>query len=774
MKLSHPFSVSLFILILRSFATAADPVAPYACCGSGTCDLKIIDQVDPMIGTGPKGHGHTYPGAVYPFGMVQLSPDTGTEGWDHCSGYLGSDPTIMGFTHSHLSGTGVADLGDLLLQPTVGDIRLNEGDQNKPRSGYRSSFQHADEKAKPGYYSVILKDYGIKVELTATAHAGFHRYTFPAGAAGHVIIDLAHGINSHSLDTLLRIEDSTTLAGYRRSTGWAKDKTFYFVAKFSKPFASYGLQAGGQILSGTNQAQNKVVRGYVSFPPAADPTVLVRLGVSPTSIEDARKNLEAEIPSFDFDKTCRQTQEVWARELGKIQIQCDDPAAKRSFYTALYHTMLAPNIYNNVDKSYRGADGRIHHANFDYYSSFSIWDQFRAWFPLMTLTQPQQINPLIRYMLLHYEQFNQHALPVWTLCSNETWCMIGYHTVPMIALAYRLGFRDYDIEKLYAAMRDTALNPRNGQNEFHQHGWVFSPTDGAKVQSVSKTLEYAFDDWCIAQVAKALGKQDDYLLFSKYAANYRNVFDPETKFMRGKHADGTWHTPFVSNAYDPTDYTEADAWQYTWFVPQDMEGLIGLMGGNEAFAAKLDSLFDQDSNMAKTDPDITGLIGQYAQGNEPVHNFAYLFNYAGQPYRTQKRVRQIMDALYNSTPDGIPGNDDCGQMSAWYIFGCMGFYPANPVDGTYMIGSPVFNKVTINLDSKFYQGDSFAVLTKNNSRTNIYIQSATLNGHPLGRAWLRHEEIVAGGTLELVMGPHPNKAWGSDPKTLPLASAAPR
>ncbi len=721
-----------------------------------------------MIGTGTDCHGHTYPGAVYPFGMVQLSPDTGTVGWDHCSGYSGADKTIIGFTHSHLSGTGCPDLGDILLQPAIGDILLNPGEEGKPGSGYRSSFRHEDERAKPGYYSVILKDYGIKVELTATAHAGMHRYTFPTASRPHVVIDLVHGITSTAQDAVLKVEDSSTLSGYRRSSGWARDKTFYFVAKFSKPFESFGLQAGGQLLSGTSEARDKNVRGYVSFAAAAGPSISVRIGLSPTSIDEARKNLGAEIPDFDFDKTCARTRQAWARELGVIGVESTDPAARCSFYTALYHSMLAPHLYNNADQSYFGADHKSHAGDFDYYSTFSIWDQFRAWFPLMTLIQPRRINPLIRGMLLYYDQLGRHSLPVWPLCSNETWCMIGYHTVPMIALAYRLGFRDYDMEKLYAAMRDTALNPRSGQAEFHQRGWISSPDDGSYAQTVSKTLEFAFDDWCIAQVAASLGKKEDYALFSKYAGNYRNVFDTKTKFMRGRHADGSWRAPFVPNEFYRPDYTEADAWQYTWFVPQDMYGLIALMGGADGFATKLDSLFDQDPHIIAGTPDITGLMGQYAQGNEPSHGFAYLFNYAGQPYRTQKRVRQIMDTLYNNTADGIPGNDDCGQMSAWYVFGCLGLYPANPADGTYMIGSPLFEEATLHLDQKFYNGATFRIVARNNSHENVYIQSAMLDGQPLHRAWLRQSEIVAGGTLELVMGPEPNKTWGSSPEDLPV------
>ncbi|HEX4084911.1 MAG TPA: GH92 family glycosyl hydrolase [Chthoniobacteraceae bacterium] len=734
----------------------------------GTAAHSYIEDVDPMIGTGLKGHGHTYPGAVFPFGFVQLSPDTGTHGWDHCSGYLGSDKTIIGFTHDHLSGTGCADLGDILLQPATGAILLDPGDENKPRSGYRSAFSHADEKAVPGYYSVLLKDYGIKVELTATAHAGLHRYTFPEGTPGHVVIDLVHGVNSEPLDAQLRVVDSTTLSGYRRSHGWAKDKTLYFVAKFSMPFESYGLQSDGQIVSGTSQIRNQNVRGYVSFSAARTP-LLVRIGLSPTSVEEAGKNLAAEIPDFDFNKTRAIAQQAWQRELSKISIDSTDPAARRTFYTALYHTMLAPNFYNNADRSYRGPDGKVHSADFNYYSTFSIWDQFRAWFPLTTLTEPGAVNPLIRTMLADYQQLNQHALPVWPLCGNETWCMIGYHSVSMIATAYRSGFRGFDLEKTYAAMRDTALNDRNGQAQFRTLGWL--PSDKIRA-SVSRTLEYAYDDWCIAQIAKALGKKDDYLQFSKYAANYRNVFDPATKFMRGRNEDGTWRTPFAPNVFYRSDYTEADAWQYAWFVPQDMDGLISLMGGNEEFADKLDSLFDQDSTVVDTVPDISGMVGQYAQGDEPVHNFAYLFNYAGQPYRTQKRIRQVMAALYNSTPDGIPGNDDCGQMSAWYVLSAMGLYPANPADGNYMIGSPLFHKTTIHLDPEYYHGGAFTVLADNNSDKNIYIQSAKLNGKPLTRSWLRHEEIAAGGTLELAMGPQPNKVWGSATKDLPSSSLA--
>ena len=733
-----------------------------------------IDCASPMSGTG--GTGHTYPGAVYPFGMVQLSPDTGvTSGslpadvsWAHCSGYYYTDTTIVGFSHTHLSGTGCPDLGDILFQPTTGTVQWTEGDPNVPRSGYRSTFSHADEQASPGYYKVVLKDYGVKVELTATPHAGFHRYTFPGSAPAHVMVDLVHGVESPVIDSSLVVESSTTISGFRHSTGWAKDKTFYFVAEFSQPFTKATLQGNDQIVPDATKVSDKSVRACFDFATDQDKVVSVRIGISPTSVEEARRNLAAEIATWDFDAVHAAARKAWNDQLSSIEVATQDPAARRMFYSSLYHTMLAPHLYNNVDRSYEGADRKSHTASFANYGTWSIWDQFRAWFPLMTLVQPSRIDDQMNSFLAFYDQEKKHALPVWTLAGNETRCMIGYNSVAMIATASRDGFHGFDAERLLAAMKDSAMNPQNGQNQFHSAGYLMEdkPPGKGRWQSVSRTLEYAYDDYCIGEMAKALGKSDDAAIYLKYATNYRNVFDPQTKFMRGKKSDGSWRTPFNPIEYYRNDYTEADAWQYSFTVPQDPQGMIDLMGGDEAFCQHLDAMFSADSTMINGVHDITGFVGQYAQGNEPVHGYAYLYAYAGQPWREAAPLRKIM-ALYKEGPEGLCGNDDCGQMSAWYILSALGFYPVNPVTGQYILGTPLVDHAVIHLNPAYYPGGTFTVSVQNNSPQNIYIQSATLNGHPLDRAYITQEDITHGGNLVLAMGSSPNKAWGLSPTVRP-------
>ena len=726
-----------------------------------------VDSVRPMVGTAAPGH--TYPGAVYPFGFVQLSPDTGNMGWDHSSGYKATDPRILGFSHAHLSGTGGSDLGDILFQPTVGEIKLDPGDPKKPGSGYGSAFSHDNETASPGYYRVLLADSGIQVELTATAHAGFHQYTFPASDAAHVIIDLTHGIGrlNKVTDAQLTCEDGSTLSGYRRSSNWARDKTFYFVAKFSRPFDSYGFTAADAATAVQTPLKGTVVKGFVTFKTKAGESIQVKVGVSPTSIDEARKNLGAEIPGWDFAGTVASTRAAWEQELSTIDISTSDPAVRETFYTALYHSMLAPHFYNNADQSFEGADHQAHPADFNYYSTFSIWDQFRAWHPLMTIIQPKRVNDLLKSMLLQYQLGNRHQLPVWPLCSNETACMIGYNSMPIILDAYIKGFRDYDVEKMYAAMRDTALNDRDGQKEFHTIGYISDGKGPDHQQTVSRALEYAYDDWCIAGMAHALGKTDDEKMFLKYAANYRNVFDPETKLMRGKTADGQFVSPFDPILCERQNYTEADAWQYAFYVPHDPQGLVDLMGGDAGFSAQLDKLFDQSSEIHHGIIDISGLIGQCSQGDEQCHHVAYLYDYVGEPDKTEMRVRQIMTTLYTNKPDGLCGNDDCGQMSAWYVMSALGFYEVNPASGVYVLGSPLVDRAIIHLDPKYYPGGTFTITAKDNSKDNIYIQSATLNGQPLTHTYFTHADLVKGGELVLQMGSKPSETWGRDKSARP-------
>jgi predicted alpha-1,2-mannosidase len=724
---------------------------------AATAAPSPIDSVSTLVGTA--GHGHTYPGATIPFGMVQLSPDTPLQGWDGSSGYHYSDSSILGFSHTHLSGTGVGGLGDILLMPTVGPVRLDAG---TPGSGYSSSFSHSQEIAKPGYYKVFLKEPQVTAELTATDHCGLHQYTFPESTNAHIVIDLAHGVGSSPITTSVNVENNTTISGSRISSGWGGRRAVYFVMQFSSPFNSYGIEKGGQRLpAGTSTAEDKEVKAFVDYGTANHDQILVKVGISATGVEGARKNLAAEIPGFDFDVTRAAAQKQWSEALGAVQIETPDPHIRSTFYTNLYESYLAPVHYNDADLSYRGLDHQIHtDAKFQNFTTMSLWDTFRAQNPLLTILQPDRVPDIVQSLLAEYQQWGRKSIPIWPLWENETGTMIGYHSAPVIVDAYLKGLRGYDAEAVYQALRDTAMRDRNGLDEYKQYGYVLSAGGGQK-QSVSRTLEYAYDDWCIAQMAGALGHKEDEQLFLKRAANYRNVFESGTGFMRGRKADGSWRRPFNPKQLVWADYTEANAWQYSWTTMQDIPGHISIMGGDAPFVQKLDNLFSEKSDVLADIPDITGLIGQYAHGNEPVHHVAYMYNYAGEPWKTQARVRDIMTTLYNDTPEGQCGNNDCGQMSAWYVFSAVGFYPANPVGGVYVIGSPMVSKATLQLDNAHYKGHKFTVIADKNSPTNVYIQSATLNGKPLAKTYITQDELAAGGTLRLTMGPNPNTKWGT-------------
>jgi predicted alpha-1,2-mannosidase len=739
-----------------------------------------LQSVRPMIGT--SAHGHVFPGATVPFGMVQLSPDTRIETWDGCSGYHYSDKTILGFSHTHLSGTGCPDLGDIRVIPLSGDLQAV-----KKKAHLAQPFSHADETAKPGYYEVLLGDSKIKVELTATAHAGFHRYTFPADRPACLVFDLDRGIGSQTEESVATVESDTVIVGYRHSHGWAADKTYYFVAEFSQPFDTIEARIDGKtnfvklnpanvqrdINTKDKAANDHEVKGKGLWVGAnfkkADKPILVKVGISAVSVEAARKNLMAEIPTWDFAATIAAAEKSWNDVLDKITIQTADPAVRETFYSALYHMAMAPTLFNDVDGSYRGLDHKVHSAaNFQNYCTFSLWDTFRAEHPLLTIIQPQRVSDFINTMLAHYREFNQHALPVWSLAGNETWCMIGNHAIPVIVDAYAKGFRGFDAEAIYAAMRDAVMQDRAFMGEYSKYGYVLTLANKKdQKQSVSRTLEYAYDDSCMAKMAAMLGKKDDAVMFAKRAENWRNVFDPSTGFARGKTAEGKWCDPFNPCELIWADYTEATGWEYTWFVPQNIPGLVKAMNGDEKFVTKLDGLFTASSEVLAACPDITGLIGQYAHGNEPCHHVAYLYSYAGAPWKTQECIRKVMADLYNNTVEGLCGNDDCGQMSAWYVLSALGLYPVNPASGVYVIGSPVVDRATIHLDAKYHQGETFTIIAENNSPKNVYIQSATLNGKPLTRTWLKHAEIVGGGELTLKMGPEPNKTWGKLPEDRP-------
>jgi predicted alpha-1,2-mannosidase len=708
--------------------------------------------VDPFIGTA--AHGHTFPGAVMPFGMVQLSPDNGRNGWDWCSGYHYSDSIIVGFSHKHLSGTGIGDLADILLMPSSESMEQGEYHGGKDfHQRFKAVFFHSEESASTGYYRVILRNPGtlqnpIKVELTATDRVGFHRYKYPDGAKMNVVLDLGFAINwDQPVSTMIRVINDTLITGYRKSKGWANDQQVYFAATFSKPMANFNLFETGLENPGKKIVDGKYTEAVFSFGTKGG-ELLVKVALSPVDENGALNNLSKEIPDWKFDQVKKAARSAWNKELAKIQIESENADLKKTFYTALYHTMIAPALFSDVDGRYRASDSTRAVKKADgwtNYTVYSLWDTFRAANPLFTLTQPERMPDFIQAMLAHYDEYG--LLPVWTLEGCETNCMIGYHAIPVIVDAAMKGF-NFDYEKAYEAMRKSAMADIRGLKNYRQFG--FLPAD-LENQSVSQTLEYAYDDWCIAQMAKKLGKMENFEYFMIRSRNYRNVFDPSTGFMRGRMSDGTWRQDFnpLYSSHEVHDFTEGNSWQYSWFVPQDPEDLISLMGGKEKFVRRLDSLFNTSEKVqgAEASPDISGMVGQYAQGNEPSHHVAYLYNLAGQPEKTQEIIHRICTTLYTNEPDGLCGNEDCGQMSAWYVFSAMGFYPLNPADGIYQIGTPSFNKLTLNLAG----GKTFTVIAENLSEKNFYIKSVTLNGQPLDRMHITHQEIVAGGEMKIVM-----------------------
>ena len=707
-------------------------------------DRPLINYVNTFIGTG--GHGHTYPGATLPFGMMQLSPDTRLEGWDGCSGYHYSDSYIYGFSHTHLSGTGISDYGDILLMPT-NEHNFNNGADGK--KGYRAHFSHDNEFAEPGFYKVHLDSTNIDVELTVSNRSGLHKYQFPSSENQFVILDLVH--RDKVLDAKIDKISDNEIVGYRHSEAWAKDQRLFFAFKTSHPFNDM-LQSPPEFgMPGARRSSLKFIN------PNNEP-IIIKVGISAVDIAGARKNLEAEIGNKNFEAVKKEAQDYWESQLEKIVIESNDTDKKTNFYSALYHTMLAPQRYQDVDGRYRGMDLEIHNADFDYYSVFSLWDTYRAAHPLYTIIEQEKTNDFINTFLAKYDEGG--IMPMWDLAGNYTDCMIGYHAVPVIADAYLKGIRDYDTEKAFEAMKHSATRDKFGLEAYKKYGFI--PVD-EESESVSKTLEYAYDDWTIAQMAKAMGKTEDYKTYIQRAQYYKNVYDPETKFMRGRFRN-TWFTPF--DPYEVNfNYTEANAWQYSFYVPQDVSGFIKLLGGKDKLEAQLDELFSAKTETSGRDQsDITGLIGQYAHGNEPSHHMAYLYNFVNKPHKTQEKVHQILTELYTNDPDGISGNEDCGQMSAWYVLSSLGFYSVTPGNNEYIIGAPLFDKATINLES----GKQFKMMANNLSDTNIYIESVKLNGKPLEQTFIKHSEIVEGGTLEFNMTNQPS-TWGTkegaEPKT---------
>lgn len=714
---------------------------------------SFTSYVDPYIGTG--GHGHVFLGASVPFGAVQLGPTNISEGWDWCSGYHYSDSTIVGFSHTHLSGTGIGDLGDISVMPTVGNTPVVKGNIKDQSSGYYSLFSHKDEVVKPGYYKVDLQRYGIKAELTASKRVGFHRYTFPKAADAKIIFDLKEGIGwDQTTETVIKQLNDSTLVGYRYSKGWATDQRIYFSAVFSKPMSAFKTFDGDGKELAKNAGANKI-KGVAYFSTAANEQVQLKVGISPVSVENAAMNMKAEIPGWNFDQVVQAADADWNSELSKVKIKAVDQHRMTTFYTALYHTMIAPSIFNDVNGDYLGTDKKVYpKAPFTNLTTFSLWDTYRGAHPLFTIVQPEKVNDMINTMLAIYQQ--QGKLPVWHLMGNETNTMVGNPGIIVVADAYLKGFKGFDRKLAYEAMKNSAMLDERGLKYVKNLGYI--PADSV-VESVSIGMEYAIADWSIGQVAKKAGNKADYNYFNKRGHAYKHYFDPATKFFRAKMSQNAWRTPFdpFESLHRENDYTEGTAWQYLWLVPQSVEGLVDLLGGEKPFTAKLDSLFKVSGDMGdKASPDISGLIGQYAHGNEPSHHINYMYAYVGQPYKTAEKTRYIMDHLYTNEVDGLSGNEDVGQMSAWYVLSALGFYPVNPVNGTYVFGSPVVDQAEL----KVLNGKTFKVTVKNNSATNKYIQRMTLNGKPYPKSYIRHQDIVSGGQLQIEMGSKPSSTWG--------------
>lgn len=746
-------------------------------------------DVDPRIGTG--GDGHTFPGATVPFGMIQLSPDTAMPDFKHAykwaSGYQYGDSSIMGFSHTHFSGSGHSDLGDVLLMPIAGAVKLDPGDPATPGSGYRSRFSHASELVQAGYYAVTLSDYGVRAELTAGRRIGWHRYTFPANRPAHVLLDLRPSIYDYPGKVLwadLRVHADGTVTGCRTTRGWAPGRELCFAMRFSLPMSSRelynretdlpykGFSGPGHQAEDADAQNGRALVSVFDFGKLTKP-LEVKVAISPVSAANAVANLDRDGSGWDFDARHAEATAAWDKALAVIDVDAPKPA-RTMFYTALYHAMLSPTLSMDVNGDYRGPDHAVHRAQgFEFYSTWSLWDVYRAQQPLMVLLNPSHSTDFIRSLIAAREASPFGILPVWAYQGLETWCMIGYHAVPVIADAYIKGVRGFDADAALKAMIASATyKPYGDLGDYMKLGYV--PID-KEPEAASKTLEYAYDDWSLAQMARAMGRTTIADTFEKRAGNWRHAWDPKTGFMRARLSNGVFREPF-----DPTfagygsDFTEGNAWQYSWYVPQDVPGLITAMGGDAKFVAKLDQLFDArvDPSHFRNVEDITGLIGWYAHGNEPSHHIAYLYDYAGAPWKTQQRLKQIMDSQYAPRPDGLSGNDDLGQMSAWYVFTALGFYPVTPGSDEYAIGRPFVKRATLHLEN----GHTFTVSASPLDDAHPYVGKLTLNGQPLDRSWLHHAEILAGGELDFSMQAEPDRARGSmvQERAAPAAADASR
>jgi predicted alpha-1,2-mannosidase len=752
------FCTTFLASVLSLTAIAQQP-------GRAPKEAAPLSYVDPYIGTG--GHGHVFLGASVPFGAVQPGPTNINKGWDWCSGYHYSDSVVKGFAQNHLNGTGIPDLCDILIMPYTGAVRTEPGSQQNPTSGYSSHYDHKYEIARPAYYSLWLKDHHVRVELTATERVAFHRYTFPKDRPAHIIIDLFQGnfdagwqhpkVFAH----LLRLDDST-LIGWRNSSQWAQDRRIYFAIRTNFSLKGLILLKGDKpVIAGSLEADS--VKGLINFrqTPA---TALLKIGVSNTSGEAALANINAEIPGWNFEQIVQQGNQKWQAQLNRIKIEAADSLQRTVFYTSLYHTMVAPALYNDHDSTYRGTDGKvIEHAPYNNYTIFSTWDTYRTLNPLMTLIQPDRINDIMNTMLAIYTQ--QGKLPIWHLQGRETDCMVGYSAVPIIAGAWLNGYRGFDGNLALEAMKASSTRDDYGMNYLKQEGYI--PADKER-ESVSKALEYAVDDWCISRMAASLGRKEDEAKYKQRAERFTRYFDPATKFMRPVLADGQFRSPFSpfkpANVHDWGDYTEGNGWEYTFLVPQDVEKLIGLFGGDKPFVSKLDSLFVVTGSMGDdVAPDISGMVGMYAQGNEPNHHIPYLYAFAGAQWKSAEKITRITREMYTAKNDGLCGNDDCGQMSAWYVMSALGFYPVNPANGVFVFGTPLVRRAVLQVGA----GKQFTMETENFGKRNIYIQRATLNGHPYTKSYIDYSDIKAGATLRLYMGDKPNPNFGAAPADRP-------
>ena len=717
---------------------------------TGKKAVRYADLVDPMIGTAY--NGHTFPGAILPFGFISASPDTDTEGWSHCSGYHYDDTSIMGFSQTHVSGTGAADMCDIMLVPVTGYPKFEPGTLDDPDSGYRSRFSHSSEKSRPGYYSVRLDDYGIDCEVTVTERCAVYRFRYPGDKPAGVLFDMGHGNADVTTDCGVEQAGERSVKGFRRSKGFVRDHAYYFWADFSED------------LTGVQERGDSIL--YVGVP--AGKTLVVKLGLSTVSEEGAKANLEKEVGNTSFERILAAADAKWNDALSCIEATCIDEDHAKIFYTALYHSLIMPNLITDIDGRYCGWDGKVHQGGEgeDLYTNYSLWDTYRALHPFFNIICPEMNVKFINSWLERYRQIGQLPINEYGIC--ETFCMIGYHAIPVIADAISQGIGGFDYDLAYEAMKQVAEDPLRGVGLYKEYGYIPSGMEG---NSVSKTVEYCYDDWCIAKVARILGHEDEAEYYTKRSLFYRNLYDPGTKFLRGRLADGKWNEPFnplQTSRLNHKDYTEGNAWQYTFYVPQDMTSYIDIVGGDDVFESRLDEMFSTDfTKDVHIVADVTGLIGQYAHGNEPSHHAAYLYDFVGSPWKTQSLVSRIKQDLYTSSPDGLCGNDDCGQMSSWYVLSCLGFYPVTPAIGYMVIGSPSVKEATI----KVKDGAKLHIVVENASDRNVYIQGVTIDEVPYEKSYLPVDKLTGGAEIRFVMGPDPNKEWGSSAGDRPVSIA---